>query len=616
MGRARSKRKPKARARSSLLAPALCLGVVLLVKLIVLQQLRDHPLLQPEAAGDSAAYVRLARDVLGGNLLLGPGLYYLSPLYIYFLAAALAISGSFDFVRVVQVLLGVASVGLIFATARQWFGERAAWAAALLAALTGLFTFYEILILQSSIDVFLTSAALYALTLSFVAPGASPAQPHQGSPNGLRDRSAALLTAGVIFGIQTLNRPNVIAGAAGVIVVLLAIRRWRAAAWLTAGIAIALAPVVGRNLVVSHQFALVASHGGLNFYIGNNETANGRYQEVPGVRPSADGQAEDTRRVAEAAIGRPLTDADVSAYFRDRALDWMRAQPGRAAALFGRKLALTLNAAHQWLDFSYPYYAYDTGSILRYLFVGPWLLVPLGIAGFAVPARDSRMFAAWAAFVPCAAIGVAVFFVAERYRLPLFVPLCVTSGAAVARFGDAQAGQRVRIAIAFVAAAALAWWPFHLDDGRFDERLMLARVLMDERDYGRAAIELEEAHDLRPGHTVAEFDLGLALVAGGRGQEGIEHLRHAVDAGVPIPGARYVLVSSMLGAGDRQGAARLMRSFHPLPSDNAESCYRVARMALDAGAPEVAVEFLRRAIDLNPGWREPQDLLRQMTGGR
>jgi predicted TPR repeat methyltransferase len=85
---------------------------------------------------------------------------------------------------------------------------------------------------------------------------------------------------------------------------------------------------------------------------------------------------------------------------------------------------------------------------------------------------------------------------------------------------------------------------------------------------------------------------------------------------VPIPGARYVLVSSMLGAGDRQGAARLMRTFHPLPSDNAESCYRVARMALDAGAPEVAVEFLRRAIDLNPGWREPQDLLRQMTGGR
>ena len=55
----------------------------------------------------------------------------------------------------VHVPLGLAQI------AREWwaFGERAAWFAAALAGLTGLFTFYEILILQASIDAFLTSAA-------------------------------------------------------------------------------------------------------------------------------------------------------------------------------------------------------------------------------------------------------------------------------------------------------------------------------------------------------------------------------------------------------------------------------------------------------------------------
>ena len=76
----------------------------------------------------------------------------------------LAVFDSFTAVRVVQIALGTASVWLIFLTAREWFGERAAWIGAGLAAFTGVFTLYEVLILQASIDAFLTSAALWCLT--------------------------------------------------------------------------------------------------------------------------------------------------------------------------------------------------------------------------------------------------------------------------------------------------------------------------------------------------------------------------------------------------------------------------------------------------------------------
>src|SRR5919106_5725727 len=113
------------------------LGGILGLKLAVLLQLRDHPLLHPDAGLDTTAYAGLAREVLGGNIGLGPGLYYVSPLYIYFLAGALAVFASFTPVRVLQIALGTAAVACIFLTAREWFGDRAAWIAAGAAALTG-----------------------------------------------------------------------------------------------------------------------------------------------------------------------------------------------------------------------------------------------------------------------------------------------------------------------------------------------------------------------------------------------------------------------------------------------------------------------------------------------
>ena len=49
---------------------------------------------------------------------------------------------------VLNSCLGTVAVALVYATARVWFGRRAALAAAVLAAATGLFTFFEVLVLR------------------------------------------------------------------------------------------------------------------------------------------------------------------------------------------------------------------------------------------------------------------------------------------------------------------------------------------------------------------------------------------------------------------------------------------------------------------------------------
>src|SRR5215210_2418381 len=154
---ARGKRTRRTRTRARAHRPIrrshsrlwIFLAAVFLVKLIVVLQLKDHILTQPDAGLDTTMYVALAERVVGGDLTLGPGLYFVSPLYIYFLAGIVGITGSFTAVRFLQIALGTCAVGFVFVMADEWFGRRAAWLSAILAAMTGLFSFYESLLLQT-----------------------------------------------------------------------------------------------------------------------------------------------------------------------------------------------------------------------------------------------------------------------------------------------------------------------------------------------------------------------------------------------------------------------------------------------------------------------------------
>ena len=601
------------------------LGVVFALKLMVLLQLRDHPLTSPDAGLDTTAYVELARRVLAGDIGLGPGLYYVSPLYIYFLAAGLAVFDSFAAIRLLQIGLGTLAVGCIFLTAREWFGERAGWIAAVLAACTGLFTFYEVLILQASIDAFLTAAALWCLTRRRVA------------------------LAGLIFGVQTLNRPNMVIAAAGIaLVMLVTTRRVRPAALLVLGLLAGMAPAAIRNAVVSRQLSFVSSHGGLNFYIGNSERATGFYTNVPGITPTIVGQERDARRVAERALGHPVTDAETSSYFFGLGWSWMLEHPAQALTLFAKKLYYVFNAAHTALPHSFPFYAYDSGTILRVLFVGPWLLIPLGLAGllFVTPSGDRADYLAFAAFVPAYAAAVALFFVAERYRLPLLVPLCIGAGAALGTgLGWVPAlrapglpvfrpGIRIAVAGALVFAVA-ANWPLHLDDGRWEEGLRLAQRYVILRDYDaadrwvdrleaskpphagdahygvgaqlllgnepeRARQHLERAHRAQPANVRIEYAWGQALLKSGRAAEAVPHLRRGFESGEEIPGGGFDLAEALQASGDLRGAAEIIPRVRLADSESVEAWLRLGRIAQQAREPAIAEPLFRRAVEMRP----------------
>ena len=538
------------------IGPALLLLSALVVKAVVLAQLHGHPLLQPEGGLDSEVYVRLARQAAAGDWLLGHEAYFVSPFYVYFLAVVFLFSGSSLLAaKIVQIVLGAAAVGLIFATAATWYGRRAAGVAGALAAVTGVLTFNEVLLLQSAVDPFLTALASYLVVRALVT-----------------DRLTRFATAGLALGVFVTNRPNVLAWAA-VLVVLLAVvplsrKSLLRAAVLVAGLLVVLGPVAVRNRAVSGEWILVSSHGGLNFYIGNNADADGTYHAVPGIAPDIAGQVRDARTVAETAAGRPLRASEVSRYFYRRAWDWIVLRPGAALRLFLRKLAYCFNAVDLSLNYSYAYYRRDEATLLRVLVVGPWLLVPLGLVGLvAVPRRTgAHGFWIWAAFVPVYAVSVAAFFVSGRYRLPLLVPLCVGAGAALVWLGEVARARRARplllAATALILLGGGANWNWRLDDGRSEERTQMIVRLVDGGRFDEARAILEEARRAEPARSEIRQALarvheseGVAASLAGRHAEGAADLERAVQLDPESASAQLNLAVAYAQLG-RHGEAR------------------------------------------------------------
>jgi tetratricopeptide (TPR) repeat protein len=576
-----------AHKRGPLPAPALlALAVVLALKAVVLAQLHHHPLLQPEAGLDTGAYVELGRRVAGGDLALGPGPYYVAPLYAYFLGLVFALTGgSLLAAKVVQIALGTAAVGLIGLTAARWYGPRAGWGAAGAAALTGVFTFNEVVLLQSALDPFLAALSVWLLARALAL--------------GTRPRGFAAV--GLSFGAFALNRPNVLLCVAGLAVALLATRRVRAAAAFGIGAALAVAPVTLRNLAVAGEPILISSHGGLNFYIGNNPQADGTYHSVPGITPSIEGQARDAQRKAERARGRPLTAREASDHFQARALKWMRSEPGAALRLLARKMVYVFNEADLALNYSYRYYSRDEPTLLRMLVVGPWLLVPLGVTGLVLAPRRSRGFWVWFSFLPLYAVSVGVFFVSSRYRLPVLVPLCIGLAGALELAASARAMRPRRRAAVLALAAALtvvALWDFGLDEGVAGERTEMAVWLVDQGRTAEAHALIERTARDHPQRALLLFRVGLAHLDRGDAAAAVSLLERAraLDSGEPE--IQIAFVRALRAAGREDEAIRVLESAaraEPRGSGNGAHSLSLAQLALELNQATLAEIFAARA---------------------
>ena len=165
---------------------------------------------------DPLTYDQLARNLLAGRPYVGASFYFPAgtenptalwdPLYPLFLAGIYALVGhDFLAVRLVQVVLGVASCGLLYMLGRSIFGPRIALLGAGFAAIYPFFIYYTGQILTETLFIFLL---LILLTLARAI-----------AQRRIRG-TLAVLTLGITAGLTVLTRAEALYFAVILIVVL------------------------------------------------------------------------------------------------------------------------------------------------------------------------------------------------------------------------------------------------------------------------------------------------------------------------------------------------------------------------------------------------------------
>ena len=569
-------------------------AVALLVRLVHLWQIRRAPFFSL-LMGDSHGYDEWARRLAAGDWV-GRDVFYQAPLYPYFLGVIYASAGRhLLLVRIVQALLGSASCALLALAAARFFGRgsslgrRAGITAGLMLALYAPAIFFDGLLQKSVLDVFFVCLALWLIAEPEETAETAKNAEQMISPRSLRPLRFLLL--GLTMGALALTRENAL-------VFILAILGWlivkglgarglglrptlRQASLFLAGLAIVLVPVAARNSYVGGGFYLTTSQFGPNLFIGNNAASDGTYQSLRFGRGAPEYERQDATDLAEKALGKPLTPAEVSGYWTDRALGFITGRPGAWLALMGRKVALLWNATEMLDTESQETYAEWSLPLRLGGFVGHFgILVPLALFGVIVtwPLR-SRLWILYAMTLAYAA-SVVLFYVFARYRYPL-VPLLILFAAA----GGAHLIERAGLKAGpydFSGAVPGRWWTLGAIAAVavFCNWPILSAALM---------------------RAVTETNLGATLQAEGRLDEAAGHYRRAIALAPDYPPAYNNLGTALRAKGQLTEAVATYQQAIRLRSEYPEAQYNLANALMDAGKPADAIEHFRVALASIPG---------------
>jgi tetratricopeptide (TPR) repeat protein len=559
---------------------------------------------------DSRFYDLWAKKIAGGQWV-GDEVFFMGPLYPYFLAVIYKVMGSsLVIVKIIQGLLGALTAGITYLLGRACFGPVAGIAAGFLAALYVPFIFYDNAILLPVLATLLNVSMLYYLCV------------------GIRSANPRMfLLGGLVMGVSALGNASILAFGIPAVVFLLAYgkerlgRRAQRALLLAAGAAIVVIPVTIRNYAVGRDFVPITSNAGLNFYIGNHERAMGAYVKPEGLDVYTDPTGAS---IAETAEGRPLKPSEVSQYWSGRAWHFIRSQPGEFFSNLARK------AFFFWSVFEVPQIEHlqferRYSWILRIPSPTFGIVCPLGILGIALSLKRRKEAYLLFLFVLAYSLTIIAFFVVARYRLPMIPALLVFAGYTISWWIRRAGGRAYRAlalsGIGFVALYVLVHanfyrvdpmsgfaqsyyrlglvyekhheWPQAIDSYRnavkadpslAEPYVNLGILLSREKLYGEAADALRRSLELKPDYAKAYYNLGLVYAEEGKGDSALAYVDDALRLNPDYDLARISKAGLLYETARFDSAEALIEMLLESPGLSAESREQLA--ALQRVIPE------------------------------
>jgi tetratricopeptide (TPR) repeat protein len=572
----------------SFLKPGLVLFLLALaVRLIYIRELGASAL-GMHLLGDGVGYDAWARRIVGGDWF-GREVFYQAPFYPYVLALIYGTLGTgLAGVRVIQAIAGATGCVLVAMAGRRFFGRREGIAAGVLLALYPPAIFFDGEIQKASFDLLFSGALLLLLAR-------------------LRDRAtiATSILAGITVALFALNRENAL-----LLVPVIAcwlLKQWRLAAVFLAASLLTLLPVALRNQAIGGKLLLTTSQLGPNLYIGNHHGASGRYEPLRPGRGSARYEQEDARALAQEALGKALTPAEVSRYWTGRALAFVRDEPGAWAALLARKWMLLWNQ-REIVDTSSIEAAADNSLLLRLLLrvYHFGVLLPLAAAGIWLTRRKWRELNVLYLVLGAWAVAITAFFVLARYRYPMVPILALFAGAAIFEIAGMirQRDLRGRSGAAIVIFCTAIFANLPVGDSR-DPRAVtyasLGNAMAENGDPSGGAEMLAWAVAASPDFAEAYLSLGHVRMQLGELDAARASYRRAVELDPTLAAAWNNLGLIAAREGNTAEAEAMFRRAIQENGRHAEALHNLARLRFQAGDHEEASALYERLVRLDPG---------------
>jgi tetratricopeptide (TPR) repeat protein len=573
--------------------PVLVMGLALAVRVLYDLELRASDPTFSQPMMDARWHFQWAMGIAQGDLW-GKGVFFRAPLYPYFLGLILRLCGA-DFLvpRLIQAVLGAMTAGLVYALGERVGGRGVGMLAGVLAALYGPMVYFDGELLIETLYLPLVGGGLLLAVRALE-----------------NDRLWTWSAAGLAMGLAAIARPNVLVLGPPLIAWIAWEKRRDCAAPALAWLLAASLPVLVvtlRNGLIGGEYVLVASQGGVNFYIGNNATADGKTAMTPtaGFRPAAytgyfyrDSVDESSRQEAQESTGRQLSPGQVSSFWFAKAFAWIESHPRDWLKLTLRKAYFLANG-YEIPSNRELYRVREWACVLGVLMTKDPIALPFGIifplavAGIAfmtsTAARQTAPSVAAAThrllllYLVAYAATVVAFFVTARHRIPLVLALLPYASVAVLSFVDAV--KRHQLDRVTLASIALLVAFFFLSNSRLygvredvatEFHLGLGEVYARQGRPADAIREFQQAVRVAPGMERAWFNLGVAYLEMKRYDDAVAALHRALELNAAFAPAWSHIGNAYLDRGMADDAAAYYRKALELDPSLAVAHYNLA----------------------------------------
>ena len=399
----------------------------ILVRLVYLYELSLHPGFTVPMI-DEKWHWEWAHEIINKSFW-GENAYFRAPLYPYLLAFLSWITDSSIFwTKFLQTMLSGGTAVFIYLLGHRLFNRATGIVSGFIYALYGTMLFYETMFLIPILFLFFVTWGMYRIVVS---------------RDSLSKRT--WLVTGLIFGLAAISRPNIL-----LVVPFLMLwmylttrktlpfrKRIVLPSVMLAGVMIAILPVTTRNLIVTGDFNLISSQGGINLYLGNNQYADGLTMMMPEVDLDESVSWREfgivTAAAAKKEAGRELSETEISTFWTGKAIDFIVSNPGKFANLVWRK-SVYLLCGFENSDNTDIYYQREKSGLLsallidKFLYLPFGLLLPLALVGVFIHRKMTHQLAPLYIFLAAYTPSIVLFLVTARHRLPL-IPFIIVIAA-------------------------------------------------------------------------------------------------------------------------------------------------------------------------------------------